>query len=100
MSTRRNFITWIPLIAAGGTGSTLAQPVALDPKDSQATALGYQTDATKVDKAKYPKYAAGQHCGACQLYQGKAGAANGPCPIFQNKLVAATGWCSAFVKKP
>ena len=45
----------------------------VDPKDPQAAALGYVTDATKADKAKFPKYAAGQACGSCQLFQGKAG---------------------------
>ena len=67
--------------------------------DPQAVALGYKSDATKVDKTKQPKYAAGQMCGACALYQGKAGAATGPCPLFGGKLVSSKGWCSAYVKK-
>ena len=50
--------------------------------DPQAAGLGYKTDATKVDKAKYSKYAAGQACGNCQLFQGKAGAASAACPLF------------------
>ncbi len=66
--------------------------------DPQAQALGYKADATKVDKVKFPKFAAGQTCSSCQLYQGKAGDTAGPCPLFQNKLVAAAGWCSAWVK--
>ena len=40
--------------------------------DPTAQALGYKEDATKVDKAKYAKYAAGQDCGNCSFYQGKA----------------------------
>jgi hypothetical protein len=76
-----------------------AQAGMLDPKDAQATALGYVPDATKADKAKYPKYAAGQACSGCQLYQGKAGDASGPCSLFQGKTVPAKAWCSAWVKK-
>lgn len=67
--------------------------------DAQATALGYKADAGKVDKAKFPKFAAGQQCGNCALFQGKAGAASGPCPLFAGKQVSAKGWCSAWAKK-
>jgi len=67
--------------------------------DPQASALGYKADATKVDKAKQPKYAAGQVCGNCALYQGAAGSAAGGCPIFAGKQVAGKGWCSAWAKK-
>ena len=67
--------------------------------DAQATALGYKADATKVDKSKQTKYAAGQLCSNCALYQGAAGSASGGCPLFSGKLVAAKGWCSAWAKK-
>lgn len=67
--------------------------------DAQAIALGYKADATKADKAKYPKYAAGQQCANCALYQGKATDAAGPCPLFAGKQVASKGWCSAWAKK-
>lgn len=46
----------------------------------QAAALGYKADASKVDKAKFPEYAAGQVCDNCALYQGKAG-----CSLFAGK---------------
>ena len=55
--------------------------------------------ATKVDTKKYPKYAAGQNCASCALYQGKAGEAAGNCPLFAGKQVVAKGWCSAWAKK-
>lgn len=71
----------------------------LSESDAQAQALGYREDATKVDKAKYPKYAAGQHCANCQLYQGKPGDARGPCPLFPGKSVAGKGWCASWIKK-
>ena len=67
--------------------------------DAQATALAYKADATKVDKSKQPKYAAGQLCSNCALYQGAAGSVSGGCPLFSGKLVAAQGWCSAWAKK-
>lgn len=97
MTSRRRFISLVPFLGA----ATLARAdaPALDPKDPQAAALGYVLDATKADKAKYPKYAAGQNCGGCALYQGAAGSAAGPCPIFQGKLVRSKAWCSAYVKR-
>ena len=67
--------------------------------DPQATALGYKANATAVDKAKYPKYAAGQACSNCALYQGKADSAAGGCSLFSAKQVAGKGWCSAYAKK-
>jgi hypothetical protein len=69
-------------------------------KDAQAVALGFVSDASKADKARYKQYAPGQQCGSCVLFQGAAGAADGACPIFGGKHVPARGWCSAYVKKP
>ena len=101
MNSRRNFIR---LAALSGTAFSVAGVFAadapvLDEKDPQAVALGYVADATKVAKAKYPNYAAGQVCSNCQFYQGKPGAALGPCPLYGGKQVAAKGWCSAYAKK-
>lgn len=102
MTTRRAFFQIIPLAGAAVlcARSALAAAPQLDPKDPQAAALGYVADATKADKAKYPKYAPGQACGNCQLFQGKAGDATAPCPLFGGKQVGAKAWCSAYVKKP
>lgn len=74
------------------------QAVKIEESDPQAAALGYKDDATKVDKAKFPKYAPGQVCLNCQLYVGTQ-PPTAPCAIFANKHVAAGGWCSAWVKK-
>jgi acetoin utilization deacetylase AcuC-like enzyme len=68
-------------------------------KDPQAVALGYAADATKVDAKKYPKYAAGQVCTNCALYQGKPADTWGGCPLFAGKQVAGKGWCTAWAKK-
>ena len=83
---------------AAAMASTAAQAAMVDEKDPQAVGLGYQADATKVDKAKAPKYAAGQNCSNCALYQGGSAAAGG-CPIFAGKQVSGKGWCSAYAKK-
>lgn len=101
-SSRRTFL------ATGiGLASSLAltrQAIAadapkLDESDPTAIALGYKHDATLVDKSKQAKYVAGEDCGNCQLFQGKAGDEWGPCPIFGGKQVARKGWCSAYTKK-
>ena len=99
MTSRRRFISLVPLLGAATLARGQAAAPLVDPKDPQALALGYAPDASKVDKAKYPKYAAGQACASCALYQGQAGAASGPCPLYAGKAVAAKGWCSAYVKK-
>jgi len=100
-SSRRTF-----LITSLGAASALAlsrQALADAPKvtesDPTAQALGYKEDATKVDKAKYAKYKAGEQCNNCSFYQGKATDAYGPCPMFGGKQVNAKGWCSAWAKK-
>jgi len=99
-SSRRTFL----LTSLGAASSLalarqgLAQAAKLDENDPAAKALGYTHDATTVDKAKYAKYAAGEHCGNCQFYQG--GTADwGPCPLFAGKEVSIHGWCNGYVKK-
>ncbi len=79
-------------------GAHAAGPMVAE-ADPQAMSLGYKADATTVDKAKYAKYAAGQVCGNCALFQGKAADAAGGCGIFPGKQVASKGWCNAYAKK-
>ena len=89
------------LVGCAGIGAALqakAQTMVAE-SDAQATALGYKADATKVDKTKQPKYAAGQFCSTCALFQGTASAVAGGCPLFAGKQVSAKGWCSAWAKK-
>ncbi|TKC88830.1 High potential iron-sulfur protein [Trinickia terrae] len=96
-ASRRSF-----LIASVGIGSSLflAQRVFADEQlsedDPAAKSYGYVKDASKVDKAKYPSYQAGQECTNCSLYTGKTGDASGGCPLFGAKQVAAHGWCNAY----
>ncbi len=100
MTSRRDFIVQLSL----GSAALMAnRAIAADPMvsetDAQAAAMGYKADATKVDKVKFPKYAAGQECKNCALYQGKAGDASGGCALFPGKQVSAKAWCSAWNKK-
>jgi hypothetical protein len=100
-SSRRTF-----LISSIGVASALAvsrtafaDPVKLAESDSMAQSLGYKLDATAVDKAKFPRYVAGEDCGNCSFYQGKPTDAFAGCPMFAGKQVASKGWCNAYNKK-
>jgi len=100
MTSRRQFIQIVPVAGAALLGSRTASAQALvTDKDPQAVALGYVADAAKADAAKFKTYAAGQNCGNCQLFQGKATDADGGCPLFAGKKVVTKGWCSAWAKK-
>ena len=95
---RRVFL--MTLAASGAALATRAHAQAMvDEKNPQAAALGYVSDAKNVDVKKYPKYAAGQICGNCALYQAKPTDKAGGCPLFAGKQVAGPGWCSAWAKK-
>lgn len=100
MSNRREFVVQMG-VGAGAlvSGAAFAEAPMVADTDATATSLGYKADATKVDKTKFPKYAAGQQCSSCALYQGKAGDKAGACPLFAGKQVASAGWCSAYAKK-
>lgn len=99
-TNRRTFVIHSVLgISALATGRLALAAEPVKETDPQAVALGYKPDATKTDKVKFPKYAAGQQCSNCALYQGKAGDKAGGCPLFAGKEVAAAGWCSAWAKK-
>ena len=90
-------------VAAAPAAPASQAPVAatgplVDEKDPQAAALGYVAVAAKADKAKFPKYADGQLCSNCSLYQGGS-AAQGGCPLYPGKQVLGKAWCSAYNKK-
>jgi hypothetical protein len=99
-TSRRQFIIYSAAGAATLSLNNLAQAQAMVAEtDPQATALGYKADASKVDKAKFPKFTADQNCANCALFQGAKGAAAGGCALFAGKQVSAKGWCSAHAKK-
>jgi High potential iron-sulfur protein len=81
-----------------GTAYAATLP-ALDPADPTAKALGFMTDASKVDAAANPTYKPNQKCATCAQYQGKAGDASAACNIFAGKSVPAGGWCKVWVQK-
>lgn len=100
-TSRRVFMLQVAAVsgALGGVAAAHAQAAMVSESDPQAKSLGYVADAAKTDKAKFPKYAAGQLCSNCALYQGKATDAAGGCGIFPGKQVAGKGWCNAYAKK-
>ena len=96
--SRRVFL--MTMAASGAALATGAQAQSLlDEKDTQAAALGYVADAKRVDAKKFPKFAAGQNCANCALYQGKPSDRAGGCPLFSTRQVAGAGWCNAWAKK-
>lgn len=96
---RRVFL--MTVAASSAAVATVARAQALvDEKDAQAMALGYVADAKRVDGKKFPRFAAGQLCSNCALYQGRPTDPAAPCPLFPGKLVAGPGWCSAWAKRP
>ena len=97
-NSRRVFLMTVAATGAALSTGVRAQAM-VDEKDAQASALGYVSVASKADTKKIPKYAAGQACGGCALFQGKAGDAAGGCALFAGKHVSAKGWCSAYSKK-
>jgi hypothetical protein len=99
---RRSFMLYAVGASSVCASSVFAQkaaPEMVKDTDAVAVAIGYSSDATKVDTKKYPQYLAGQSCSGCTLYGGAAKDASGPCPVFAGKAVAAKGWCSAWAKK-
>ncbi|MGN7985094.1 high-potential iron-sulfur protein [Burkholderia sp. 22313] len=101
-SSRRSFIAATTLLASAlavGRRAVAADAGVVQESDANAQALGYKTDASRVDHAKFPKFQAGQACANCQFFQGKTGAATGPCLVFAGKQVSAKGWCNSYTKK-
>jgi High potential iron-sulfur protein len=82
-----------------GNAAYAAGLPALDPNDPTAKALGFVTDASKVDASANPTYKATQKCGTCAQFQGKAGDATGGCNIFAGHSVPMGGWCKVWAQK-
>ncbi|RQS08880.1 high-potential iron-sulfur protein [Burkholderia sp. Bp8998] len=100
--SRRRFIVATTVLASAlamGRRAAAADAGVVQESDANAQALGYKTDASRVDHAKFPKFQAGETCANCQFFQGKTGAAMAPCAVFGGKQVSAKGWCSAYAKK-
>lgn len=92
-------VTVIPVSAVCLRVAQAAPMDALDEKDPQAKALGYVTDAGRVDAKSNQTFKPGQTCSNCLQLTGKPGDALRTCNLFPGKLVNANGWCKAWVKK-
>jgi hypothetical protein len=100
LNSRRSFLIGVAACGSASVPLAYAQaPAKLDEKDSRAVAQGYVHDASKADTKKFPKFAKGQLCSNCALYQGKPTDAWAGCPLFGTSQVAGKGWCNAWVKK-
>ncbi|MDP9013360.1 MAG: high-potential iron-sulfur protein [Pseudomonadota bacterium] len=84
----------------GNTAAAAAALPPVDPSDPTAKALGYVTDASKVDASSNPTFKANQKCSTCAQYQGKATDASAPCAIFAGHSVPANAWCKVWAQKP
>ncbi len=71
----------------------------LSEDDPQAKSLAYVHNAEDVIASDQLRYASGQECSNCQLYQGTANDEWAGCPLFAGKLVKGTGWCTAYVRR-
>jgi hypothetical protein len=91
---------FIPAVGLMANSAAAAALPPLDPKDPTAAALGFVTDATKVDAKANPTYKPTQKCSTCAQYLGKAGEATAGCNIFAGKSVPAAGWCKVWAQKP
>jgi hypothetical protein len=93
----------IAMVPGASLLSSMAQSAdltPLDPNDPTAKALGFVKDSAKVDAASNPTHQAGQKCGTCAQFQGKAADASGGCNIFAGHAVPQGGWCRVWAQKP
>ncbi len=88
-----------PAIGLMGSTARADALTPLDPSDPSAKALSFVNDSAKVDAAANPTFKAGQKCGTCAQFQGKAGATTAGCNIFPGHSVPANGWCKVWAPK-
>src|SRR5262245_585469 len=90
----------IPALSLIGNESRAAAVTPLDTNDPAAKALGFVTDASKVDAAANPTFKPEQRCDNCLQYQGKPTDPTAACTIFPGHSVPAAGWCKVWAKRP
>jgi len=105
-SSRRDFLFRLGTLAGATAFAGALTPVAdaralphLTTQDPQAVALHYTEDANRIDPSAAATHTAGAKCANCKLFQGSSGDAFGPCQLYPGKAVAANGWCMGFQKK-
>lgn len=98
--TRRSFISKTASFCGISLLSNvvMGQPT-LNENNPKALSLRYKTDATTVNAFKFPRYASGQRCGNCALFQGKVGDVSGRCTLVVGDQVSAFGWCDSYARK-
>lgn len=89
----------IPALAVFDLSALAAGLPPLDSNDPNAKALGFVTDASKVDSVANPRFKSTQKCGTCAQFKGAASAASAACTIFPGKSVPSTGWCKVWAAK-
>lgn len=106
MSTmpRRKFIQLSAVTAAAylaqpGREAHAADLPHLTEDDPMGKAMKYTHDTSTVDAGSRTNPAADQNCANCALIQGADGDEWRPCQIFPGKAVAANGWCSVWAPK-
>ena len=88
----------VSLSSLGGLAWADSDRVSVD--EPTAKAVHYVEDASEVDASKHPRFAEGQLCSNCILWQAGPDDAWGGCGIFGGRKVAGPGWCTAWVAKP
>jgi hypothetical protein len=91
--------TLLPTLSLMSSQVSAAALPPLDPNDPTAKALGFVTDASKVDIKTYSTFKPGEKCATCAQFQGKAGDATAACTIFAGKSVPQGGWCQVWAQK-
>jgi hypothetical protein len=89
----------LPALGLMTNSASAAALPPLDPNDPTAKALGFVTDASKVDSKTHATFKPGQKCSTCAQFQGKAGDATAACTIFPGKSVPQGGWCQVWAQK-
>ncbi|MEO7206179.1 MAG: high-potential iron-sulfur protein [Steroidobacteraceae bacterium] len=89
----------LPTVALLSSNANAAALPALDPNDPTAKALGFVTDASKVDTKTHATFKPGQKCGTCAQFQGKPSDATAACTIFAGHSVPQGGWCQVWAQK-
>ena len=99
--SRRTFMMQVAVAGAAALvgASARAAEVHLAETDPEATPIAYTHDGTKVNKTRFPKKGATDHCGNCKAFMAKPTDAWGNCALIDEKMVANAGWCSTFVLK-
>jgi hypothetical protein len=104
--TRRGFLGGVLIAGALTSARTLfgdparAETLTLvDPNDSNAKALKFVSDGSKIDPHTNPTYKAGERCGDCAHFKGKPTDESGGCEIFIGRAVPASGWCMVWGKR-